>query len=90
MSRATWPTIRPTTPEWEAFALALDEHRTPCAGSETWTAEDAAARAAAVIGCRACPLTDLCHAAAESTGEAFGVWAGIDRTKTARERARTA
>lgn len=76
-----WPTAQPATPEWEALALAMQDHHapTPCHGSDAWTAEDAAARAAAVIGCRGCPLLEDCHAAAESTGETFGVWAGIDR-----------
>ena len=66
-------------------SLALAEHVTPCRKGDAWTSEDATERAEAVEGCRACPIVTTCHDAAESTREAFGVWGGIDRTKTARE-----
>src|SRR5690606_25263879 len=88
--KGTAPKITPATPAWEAFRTGLrdltDEgSATPCGDprqSHLWTAEDAQARSLAVEGCRPCPLLTECHNAAQSTREAFGVWAGIDRTKT--------
>lgn len=74
------PRATPSTPEWDALAEALTETRTPCCGSDAWTSEDPAARASAVLACRACPLTEACRAAADSTHERFGVWAGEDRS----------
>lgn len=77
-----WPSLRPETPQWREFVTALVEHRTPCHEGDDWTADDPTAREAAALACRACPLLTDCHAAAESTGERWGVWAGIDRTRT--------
>ena len=82
--------LTPQTPEWAALVRALEDHpSTPCAGSDDWTHDEPGPRMAAALACRACPLAQACHDAAESTGEAHGVWAGIDRTpapKPKRER----
>lgn len=43
------------------------------------TVEHAEDRAAAAHLCWACPLLELCHEAAESVDEAWGVWGGVDR-----------
>ncbi|MBK8732854.1 MAG: WhiB family transcriptional regulator [Actinomycetales bacterium] len=83
------PTLTPQTPEWGRLGHVLEELRaagtiTPCREGMAWTSEDERARAAAVLACRGCPALAACHAAAESTGERFGVWAGRDRTPRAR------
>ncbi|MGC5583037.1 WhiB family transcriptional regulator [Ornithinimicrobium sp. W1665] len=84
MASRPWPSLRPETAEWEAFAVALAEHgTTPCRGGEAWTHEDPGPRRAAALACRACPLAELCHEAAESTHEPWGVFGGIDRTPKA-------
>jgi len=91
MSTGTkWPPIRPETPAWEVFGLALAEHLTPCRKGDAWTSEEPTERAAAIEACQPCPIRAACHDAADSTGEAFGVWAGVDRTKTAKEQRKSA
>ena len=76
----TYPKVTPQTPEWEALTLALVDTLTPCRGSDAWTSDDAEDRAVAVRACQSCELLDLCRAAADSTRERFGVWAGVDRS----------
>lgn len=90
--KAPPPRIVPATPAWVALtdALATLPAPTPCSGSDDWTADDAGARAAAAVACRACPVVERCAAAAASTGEAFGVWGGIDRETTKQRGKRTA
>lgn len=85
MGKASAPKIVPATSEWVDLAEALEATVTPCRGSDAWTSEKAAARAAAVLACRACPVIELCASAAQSTRERFGVWGAVDRTKTTRE-----
>ena len=80
MASRPWPQLRPSTPAWDRFALALvEDGPTPCAGRDEWTDDEPGPRAEAVEACRPCPLLDLCRDAAESTGEAWGVYAGQDR-----------
>lgn len=74
------PRVTPATPEWEALTEALLDTLTPCRGSDAWTSDDAEDRAVAARACQSCALLDLCGAAADSTRERFGVWAGIDRS----------
>ena len=68
-----------------AFALArllANGSRPPCAdGSGAWTSDDHDERALAARLCRPCPILTECGAAADSTKERFGVWAGVDRTQ---------
>ena len=80
--RATVLPTMPATAEWDRFAdLLLDHGPTPCAGRDEWTDDEAKVRAAAAAVCRSsCPLLDACRAAADSTNERFGVFAGTDRT----------
>ena len=47
-----------------------------------WISEDYLERRYAAAMCRTCPLLDLCGDYGRR--ESFGVWAGVDRTKTAR------
>lgn len=87
------PIPRPQTPEWAAFELAVhdlaqDGLRVPCAGDERHTSDDDRERAQAVTVCQGCPLTVECAAAADSTGERFGVWAGVDLKAKANRAAR--
>lgn len=54
----------------------------PCADrSGAWTSDDRDERALAARLCRPCPILTECGAAADSTKERFGVWAGVDRTQ---------
>ncbi|WP_425607102.1 WhiB family transcriptional regulator [Ornithinimicrobium faecis] len=53
---------------------------TPCRGLNAWTSEDAAERAVAARACQGCEVLALCGAAAGSTRERYGVYAGVDRT----------
>jgi len=65
-----------------ALVAALDAGEPiPCRGPRRrwWTSEAADDRDTAVTRCAPCPILDACHAAAESTRERFGVWAGRDR-----------
>ena len=68
-----------------AFALGrvlANGSRPPCAdGSGAWTSDDRDERALAARLCRPCPILTECGAAADSTKERFGVWAGVDRTQ---------
>ena len=67
-----------------AALLRLVEQGTlpPCADrSGAWTSDDRDERALAARLCRPCPILTECGAAADSTKERFGVWAGVDRTK---------
>lgn len=82
--------VTPTTPAWLDLAAALEHTATPCKAMPEWTSDDPEDRAVAARACRSCPLLELCHAAAESTCEPFGVWAGIDRERTPTTRKRTA
>ena len=83
--------ITPSTPAWLALAEALDTTPSLCKGMPEWTSEDVEDRQVAARACRSCPVLQLCQVAAESTGEDFGVWAGVDRTTTKTpKRARTA
>lgn len=43
-------------------------------------------RARAARRCWGCPVHAQCGAAADETGETFGVWAGIDRTRRPNQR----
>jgi hypothetical protein len=78
----------------ETFRVALLDvtargQRAPCEGPDRyqWTSEDPRERAQAARTCRdACPLLDLCAAAAREVGERHGVWGGKDRTRTPKER----
>jgi uncharacterized protein YbjT (DUF2867 family) len=66
-----------------ALAAALDLGLIiPCAGSDDWTAEDAATRASAARRCDGCPCLTECGTAAAETRERHGVWAGHDLTRT--------
>lgn len=88
MSAPRWPVGIPSTPEWNVLGQALLESTAPCVGRDEWTSEDPAARAVAAVACTGCPLVVMCGAAAESTDERFGIWAGIDRSPTKTKRAR--
>lgn len=58
--------------------LYADGSRPPCHGSDLWTSEDAGDRRIAADLCPGCPVAAECLAAAVTTGEVFGVWAGHD------------
>lgn len=60
----------------------------PSTGGNLWLSDDAEDRARAVVLCGPCPLLMACGAAADATGERFGVFGGVDRGAAARERVR--
>lgn len=63
-----------------ALAALLEAgDRPPCAGQDAWTSDDRDERDIAARLCRPCPLIPECQAAADSSDEAFGVWAARDR-----------
>lgn len=75
----------------DRLALALagllaEGERPPCCGSGAWVSEDRDERAVAARLCARCSLIAECAAAADSTKERFGVWAGVDRTQPAGRR----
>ena len=45
-----------------------------------WTSDDPDERQWAAWRCAPCTILDACHAAADESGERWGVWAGVDRT----------
>lgn len=49
---------------------------------DLWLSDRSAQRAAAARLCTGCPVLAECGAAAEANNEQFGVWAGVDRTRT--------
>jgi hypothetical protein len=51
------------------------------AGSWLWLSEEPADRREAARRCHGCVVFEPCGTAAEARQEAFGVWAGVDRTK---------
>lgn len=61
--------------------------RVPCAESEGWVSDIPAQRAVAALLCTGCPVMAECRAAADESGERFGVWAGVDRSPGTRSRA---
>ena len=69
----------------DALAALLDAHdRPPCCWPDVsawWLSESAEDRARAAEHCGGCAILADCHEAAEANKEAFGVWAGVDRTK---------
>ena len=77
--------MRTATEEFTAaLVLMASEGERPRCGdhgtSYLWTSEELHDRMLAKRWCAGCPVIDKCHAAAEEHGEAFGVWAGIDRS----------
>ncbi len=70
--------------------LADQDQATPCQGRrrDRWTSDDAAERAWAAAVCVGldCGVLEACAAAAAGRKEAFGVWAGRDRTATVHKR----
>lgn len=92
--RNAFPRVTPATPAWATFREALNDladnaQHTPCGDprqAHLWTSEDPQARALAAVACGPCPLLNLCHAAAESTREPAGTWAGRDRQTPTPER----
>ena len=76
-------TARELLTRGEALALSIataleSGQRIPCAGSSEWLSENRDERAEAALSCTGCPAFAPCRAAGHR--EAFGVWAGIDRT----------
>lgn len=72
----------------DRLAALLDAHsgRVPCqdpAHSHRWFSTDPRDRRRATDRCQACPtrIRWACAAAADETGERFGVWGGVDRTR---------
>jgi hypothetical protein len=72
----------------EVFRVALLDlaergQRVPCEGGdgEAWVSESLSERRRAARLCGNCSVLDLCAAAADETGERWGVWAGRDRTR---------
>lgn len=70
---------------WHRLAAATawlvdHDHAPPCAtGSDDWYSERRRTRTIAARICRAhCPLLDLCRDYADTAGERFGVWGGVD------------
>ena len=57
-----------------------------CAGRDAWISEDADQRDLAALLCLGCPVITECADAADETREAFGTWAGVDRTPTNRKK----
>jgi hypothetical protein len=58
--------------------------RPHCSDVEThsyWLSEDAHERKRAVRWCAGCPVLVPCREAAESQGERWGVWGGLDFTR---------
>ncbi|WP_299442640.1 hypothetical protein [uncultured Phycicoccus sp.] len=70
--------------------LAENGTRPPCATDpERWIGDDPTARAFAIFECvGGCPALSECRAAGVT--ESHGVWGGIDRSKTTRQRKTTA
>ena len=70
-----------------ADALAVLDaagQRTACmADSTRWLADDRDTRALAAKDCHGCPVFTECAAVGEH--EAFGIWAGVDRTPEPRK-----
>lgn len=63
--------------------LADHGQRTPCQtepGRSYWLSESRDERELAAGWCEGCPVLDLCGEAADIRSEAFGVWAGTDRS----------
>lgn len=69
------------------IALASDNRQTPCQGSRRarWTSDDHGEREWAAWHCRslACPVLDLCAAAADELKASAGVWGGTLRGPSA-------
>jgi WhiB family redox-sensing transcriptional regulator len=78
----------------ETFRVALLDvtargQRAPCEGvyADAWVSESPSERRRAARLCGDCPVITECGAAADETGERWGVWAGRDRTRTPKEKA---
>ena len=66
---------------WSALCTALGTTPTPCTSKPlVWQTETAGARERAVAACSTCPLLGPCGTYAAAAGEAYGIWAGVDRT----------
>lgn len=64
-------------------ALLDSGDRPPCCWPDEgplWLSDQRAERARAAELCDGCSILDACHAAAEESGERFGIWGGRDRT----------
>jgi hypothetical protein len=70
--------------------LAEQGRRVPCHRRDEWVSDDDEDREYAAAHCSRCPLIPECAAAADETGEMFGVWAGVDRTPRTRGKRKTA
>lgn len=73
---ATWQDQAACRGLWELFFAPPAERPNQRANRE--------AQAKAI--CRRCPVLGACHRYATEAGEAFHIWAGIDRESTARAR----
>lgn len=96
VQRTPMPTAVPRLSTREVLAAAIDvalqaECVVPCRqdGGALWLSESAEERAEAARACieRHCPVLDECRAASQATRERFGVWAGVDRTPSAKRAA---
>lgn len=67
---------------FDAALLSLAERgeQPPCFGLPGHVSDDPHERQIAARLCDGCPVRDLCGAVADERKEAFGVWAGRDRT----------
>jgi len=78
------------TRESRAFNDALvwmirAKQHTNCSDVRTrhmWLSEDQQQRANTAIMCRGCQVFEACGTAARARGETFGVWAGVDMTRS--------
>lgn len=61
--------------------------RVPCSEGEGWVSDIPAQRAVAALLCGGFPVPGECGAAADETGERFGVWAGVDRSPGSKSQA---
>ncbi len=93
MTRPTNPLLLAPAAEaaWRTLITAADDS-TPCRGphADRWTSDDAEERQAAAYMCAACPITQRCSTYANTAGEKFHVWAGVDRTRRTAATRRTA
>lgn len=67
--------------------LEVNGDRTPCQRDpEPYHSDAPGERAEAAEACGSCPVITACATYADAAGERWGVWAGIDRTKTTTKR----
>ena len=78
-------------PAWEALRTALfsTDEPVPCRNDpDAWFSDDPDVREYAAAHCWSCPVLAECGRFATANQETAGVWAGMDRTRSAGRPAR--